>query len=309
MKTVKTKNKERVKTILRKVFFLSPVKTIGIAIPSYLWVVYHLLKEEKNPILAYLSYLLSAYALVITVTGIIRMVKWLRTGMKQNVTVQRILEKPTVDRLLHEKAFRTRAALYPGLLINLLYVGIKLSSGIYYRSAWFISLAVYYFALALMRFSLLRPVRKKDTRSREEREWRRYRICGGLLLVINSSMAGIVILAITKNAGFVYPGMMIYLMAMYTFYSVITAVINVVKYRKYGSPVLSAAKVISLTTALVAVFSLESAMLTQFAVEGQAEFRTIMTGCTGAVICLLIIGLALYMLITSTRKLHTEGDE
>lgn len=80
MKTVKMKNKEQVKTILRKVFFLSSVKTIGIAIPSYLWVVYHLLKEERNPILAYLSYFLSAYALVITVTGMIRMIMTGCTG-------------------------------------------------------------------------------------------------------------------------------------------------------------------------------------------------------------------------------------
>ena len=40
-------------------------------------------------------------------------------------------------------------------------------------------------------------------------------------------------------------------MAMYAFYNIITPVMNVVKYRKYRSPVMSAAKVINLAAALV----------------------------------------------------------
>ena len=53
-------------------------------------------------------------------------------------------------------------------------------------------------------------------------------------------------------------------MAMYAFYNIITAVMNVVKYRKYRSPVMSAAKVVSLAATLVSMLSLETAMLTQF---------------------------------------------
>ena len=97
---------------------------------------------------------------------------------------------------------------------------------------------------------------------------------------------------------------MIYVMAMYAFYSVITAVINLVKYRKYGSPVLSAAKVISLTTAMVSMFSLESAMLAQFADASQAAFKKIMTECTGGVICVIVIGMAVYMMFRSTKEIR-----
>ena len=75
-------------------------------------------------------------------------------------------------------------------------------------------------------------------------------MCGCMLFVINAALAGITILAVKKNAGFTYPGYLIYVMAMYAFYSVITAVINLVKYRKYGSPVTSAAKVINMSAAL-----------------------------------------------------------
>lgn len=49
-------------------------------------------------------------------------------------------------------------------------------------------------------------------------------------------------LAVHQNSGFEYPGMLIYVMAMYAFYAMITAVRNVIKFRRYGSPVMSAAK-------------------------------------------------------------------
>ena len=97
---------------------------------------------------------------------------------------------------------------------------------------------------------------------------------------------------------------MIYVMAIYAFYSVITAVINLVKYRKYGSPVLSAAKVISLTTAMVSMFSLESAMLAQFSDASQTAFKKIMTECTGGVICAIVIGMAVYMMFRSTKEIR-----
>lgn len=209
-----------------------------------------------------------------------------------------------IGRLIVEHTFRTQIALYPGFLINVVYVIWKLSFGIYYKSAWFISLALYYFVLAWMRLSLIRPFSVKEGEIRKKAELKRYRICGASLLVINIALSGIVVLAVKKENGFTYPGYMIYVMAMYAFYSVITAVINLVKYRKYGSPVLSAAKVISLTTAMVSMFSLESAMLAQFSDASQTAFKKIMTECTGGVICAIVIGMAVYMMFRSTKEIR-----
>lgn len=295
--------KEKTRKILKRFFFLSPLKTILIAIPLYALVIYVLIKGGINPWIDYLVYILSAYALVITVTGIGKIVKCLKTGIRQNPVVRWLLEMPVIGRILRENVFRTRVILYPGLIINIVYVGIKLYSGIYYQSAWFVSLAVYYFALALMRFSLLWPGRRRTNESKQKVELEKYRLCGGILFLLNLAMSGMVILAVTKNAGFTYSGMLIYLMAMYTFYSVITAVINIIKYRKYGRPVLSAAKVISFTTALVSLFSLETAMLSQFSTKDQMAFRKIMTACTGGAVCLIVVSLALYMIVSSTKKL------
>lgn len=289
---------------VKKFFFLTIVKTVIIAIPSYLFVIFVLVNNIQNVAISSLAYILSAYALIITITGIVRIVQLIRKPKELHPLLKKVVSIPVIGRLIKENTFRTQIALYPGFLINVVYVIWKLSFGIYYKSAWFISLALYYFVLAWMRLSLIRPFSVKEGEIRKKAELKRYRICGASLLAINIALSGIVVLAVKKENGFTYPGYMIYVMAMYAFYSVITAVINLVKYRKYGSPVLSAAKVISLTTAMVSMFSLESAMLAQFADASQTAFKKIMTECTGGVICVIVIGMAVYMIFRSTKEIR-----
>lgn len=289
---------------VKNFFFLTPVKTVIIAIPSYLFVIFVLVNNIQNEAISNLAYILSAYALIITITGIIRIVQFVHQSKEMHPLLKKVVSIPIIGRLIKENTFRTQIALYPGFLINVVYVIWKLSFGIYYKSAWFISLALYYFVLAWMRLSLIRPFSVKEGEIRKKAELKRYRICGASLLVINIALSGIVVLAVKKENGFTYPGYMIYVMAMYAFYSVITAVINLVKYRKYGSPVLSAAKVISLTTAMVSMFSLESAMLAQFSDASQTAFKKIMTECTGGVICAIVIEMAVYMMFRSTKEIR-----
>ena len=93
-------------------------------------------------------------------------------------------------------------------------------------------------------------------------------------------------------------------MAAYTFGSMTIAVINVVKYRKYNSPVYSASKAISLAAACVSMLTLESTMLNTFS-DGTMTLTDsrFMLGATGAVICLFIVTMAVYMIIQSSKKL------
>lgn len=300
-------NMNRMKKILKKLFCLPPVPTLLISVPAYGLVIYALAGKNVDPVIAYAAYFLSAYAFIITVTGITGIVRFVRQGIDQHPLVRKALGIPLVSRYLREDMFRAETGLYQGFFINLLYAGIKMFSGILYRSVWFITLAVYYILLAVMRASLLHYVRKggKDKAS----EWKRYRLCGIILLFMNIALTGIVILVIHQNSGFEYPGMLIYVMAMYAFYAAITAVRNVVKFRKYGSPVMSAAKVINLTAALVSMLSLETAMLTQFGAADDPLFRQIMTACTGAGISLIVLGMAVFMIVRSTKQMKYIKQE
>lgn len=288
-------------------FFLPPLPILLIAVPSFTFVFYVLVKETVAPAIAYLSYILSAYAMIITVIGIVDIVK----GIHEQPLVKKLLSIPVVERFLSETNFRTEISLYPSLMINLLYAGIKLFSGIHYRSVWFGTLAVYYILLAGMRFSLLHHVRRR-TQKGEDRiaELKICRLCGIILMILDWALTGIIILVISKNSGFEYPGMLIYVMALYAFYAVITAVMNVIKFRKHESPAITVTKVINLTAAMVSMLSLETAMLTQFGEAEDAVFRERMSAITGTSVCIIILGMAVYMIAHTTNQIHkATGQE
>ena len=83
--------------------------------------------------------------------------------------------------------------------------------------------------------------------------------------------------------------MMIYVMALYTFYALTMSIVDIVKYRKMGSPVMSTAKIVSLSAALVSLLNLETAMLAQIgaALGSLAMVIGILVGIVGMVLVAL----------------------
>lgn len=65
---------------MKKICFLPPLPTLLIAVPSFVLVIWVLVNESVHPLIANLAYVLSAYALVITITGVAGIVKWVRAG-------------------------------------------------------------------------------------------------------------------------------------------------------------------------------------------------------------------------------------
>lgn len=294
---------------LRKIFVLPSWLTVLVAVFGFGFVLAVAVFEIEIPALQYFSYISSAYALTVTVTGfprLIAFVKRTKRRVTEGVLIGKIRSTALGERFFGDVRFRTELSLYGGLFINFLYIGIKLYSGIRYRSVWFIALAVYYALLAAMRFVLLHKGRRSRATT-VEGELKRYRLCGFMLLIMNQALAGIVVFMVYQSKGFDYPGLLIYAMAMYSFYSVITAAVNLIKFRRHGSPVLSAAKVINLVAAMVSILSLETAMLARFGSDDDFEFRRLMTGLTGGGVCLIVIGMACFMLWRSRKQLKELG--
>ena len=99
-------------------------------------------------------------------------------------------------------------------------------------------------------------------------------------------------------------------MAAYTFTTLTVAIINVIKYRKYDSPIYSASKAISLAAASVSIITLESTMLTTFGGETMDAFtQKLMLGLTGGAIAAFIIGMAIYMIVQSTKRLNLMNNK
>ncbi|MBQ9720982.1 MAG: hypothetical protein IJV64_09860 [Oscillospiraceae bacterium] len=258
--------------------------------------------QDRHDALAYAAYLFSAYGLAVALTWAFRSLK---AAILNAAWFQRFIALPLVRRWRSDVRFRTRVSLYFGLAINLLYAVIKLVSGVRYHTSWFVVLALYYAFLAVMRFAVLSSARRDPHGQDLIAEYRRYRLCGMILFGMNAVLSGMVAFIIAHNASYEYPGTLIFLMAAYTFYTFILAIVNLVRFRKYGSPLLSAVKAIGMTAALVSMLSLETAMLDQFGGDDPARFRATMIGVTGAVICAVVLIMSVVMIVRSTRALKS----
>lgn len=151
---------DRLKAVLKKIFFLPPLPTVLIAIPSFLFV-FVMLGIGDHSAFAYIAYILSAYALIITITGLPGVMEAIRSGIDNLTLFKKIRSTALGGRLLGDDIFRSEITLHGGLFVNLLYAAINLFSGIRYRSAWFVALAFYYALLSAMRAVLVRYVHRK----------------------------------------------------------------------------------------------------------------------------------------------------
>ncbi len=202
----------------------------------------------------------------------------------------------TADRISGDEHLRTEISLYPSITMNFLMALIQLASGITYNSIWFYSLAGYYFFLVLIRFIVLNcEVSTKEARDVIV-ELKRYKLCGILLIPMNVLLAVIVFLIVIDDKGFSY-GMIYTLgLALMTFIFTGAAITNVIRYRRYNSPVLSAAKAISLIAAFVSMLSLETALFSAFGDSGSEGLRKVMTSISGSAILLITLSMSIYMI-------------
>ncbi|MBQ9080693.1 MAG: hypothetical protein IJY27_06445 [Clostridia bacterium] len=257
---------------------------------------------EESPI-AYVIYVLAFYTL-----GVVCIYCSMVLPRQYRAIKQKIYDTKYGNRFMTDVAFKNHVTLYVSLGINLLYVGVNVLSYFLYGSIWFTILAVYYTILAVMRFLLLRYFRAKQVGGDLISEWRRARVCAIILLLINFVLSGAVLMILYQNRGFEYHGMMIYVMAMYAFYVTTHSVVDIVKYRKYNSPVLTTAKIISLAAAMVSMLSLETAMLSQFGTETTVETKQILIAATGAGVSVVVITMAVYMIVRATKQINKFGS-
>lgn len=258
------------------------------------------LTGQNNSALAYLIYGLSAYCLTILIFPLPKRIR----NAKASV-MRRINRTAFGGRYVNDLAFRGSVSIYQGMTVNFLYALFRIVVGIRYTSMWFISMAVYYLVLAVLRLSLILNYRHKS----KTVELRCYRWTAWLLFLLNLPMGGMILMMVLTNSGYSYPGYVIYLSAMYTFYTMVTSVINLVKFRRLRSPILSAAKVLNFIAALMSILGLQTAMIAQFSTEGE-NYRRMMNAISGGAVWLSVILTAVYMLyLSSKQRDEVKSDE
>lgn len=233
---------------------------------------------------------LSAYSLAIFLAGLTRLC----------LAGDRRLQKHSLYRRYRsDPDFRSAVGLRTSLVVTLAYCGLKAAAGYHYRSVWFGALAFYYLALFAARWALLRLRRAGEADRR--RIWRGYRLCGWLLLALTAALGVVGFHAVRAGHSFRYPGHLIYAAALFTFYQVTMALVRL-RRRGSGGPARSAGRLLSLASALVSLFFLQTAMLAAFgqgeAWEGQINLLS------GSLVLALTAAMALYMIRSGSRQLQ-----
>ena len=257
--------------------------------------VYSMVFIGTESVVAILSYVLAFYTLMVWTLKVPKLIQFFQSFKNENKYARRWLD---------DAHLRVNTSLYGGLLWNPAYALLQLGMGFWHHTFWFSSLAGYYVILAVMRFFLVRYTTKNKPGEKQREELIRYRACGIVFLAMNLTLSVMIFFMVYWNRTFEHHEVTTIALAAYTFTAFTKAIISIIKYRKYNSPVYSAAKAISLASACVSMLTLEATMLTTFN-NGSIDLtgRRIMLGCTGAVVSVFVVVMAVYMIVQSTKKL------
>lgn len=282
---------------LKKLLYPHPAIILILVPLSIAMLVYTFIFQNED-IVAYISYFLSAYALTVVCLKIPYIIR------KANVIKN---TNPYIQIYLNNVNLRIKISLYFSLFMNTCYGIFQLGLGFFHKSLWFYSFAAYYIMLAIMRYFLLHDIKLTTAEQNAELEFKRYRFCGILLLIMNLSLMVIVFFMPWLQHHFITT----IAMAAYTFWSFSKAIVQLIKYKKYNSPLFSATKIISLAAASVSLLTLENAMLTAFGSNTSEFFKHIMTTASGLAVCTLILVIATFMIIYANihlKKLNENSE-
>lgn len=285
---------EKIQAFAASFFFRIPVfALLALSALSAMLLGYAFCGGAEETAAAYFSYALSAYTLAALCVRIPALWRAGRAAVEGNFYGRRYL---------NDKAWRARLSLYMFFFIHALYAVFKMVSGVFYRSVLFGAEAVYYLVLSLIRFVLMWGERKNDSAA----EWKSFRLCGYLLLLLNAAMTGIAALVIRRNQSFEYAGAVIYATAAYTFFRLTLAAVQTVRFRKNSRPVLTASKVLNLSASLLSLFALQTALIARFGEDGR--FAVLFNTLTGGAVCLAVVCLAVWMIARSYRSLPQRSE-
>lgn len=193
------------------------------------------------------------------------------------------------------KEKQKRIVIFTGisLFINLLYALYNGFLGVYGHSIWFMTMGIYYAILSCMRFIAIQCAYKNRKNNRIEKEYIIMKADGILLFLLTFVLTGSISLSLKYDLYKEYNEIIMITIATYTFYKVISAIVNFIKARKGNTPLIMTIRNISICDALVSLLSLEKSMYATFGDEnGNSHIMTILTGA-GVCASIILIGISM----------------
>jgi len=288
----------KVKKYIYKLFHPSNLIVLLEFIFIVISMIYLIIFKKFNTTIGYVLYLIMALFFIIIC---IKICSSLYHLINHIVDKNKYLKKYRDDHIL-----KYQISLFASLILNTIYVLFKFISGIYFKSLWLISFAIYYLILVVLRANIAKIEFKKNKDLKDE--YKTYKNAGIILLFINLFLTIVILIIVNGETLKTYNTIVAISVACYTFYLMINSIKNLIKYRKYKSPLMTSAKVVSVVTSMVSMLSLEIIMLSTFGPE-KIEFNETMIMATGGGIGIIIIIISLYMIIKVTEFLNNETEE
>lgn len=284
----------KLKNLCLKILYPHPAVIICLLPFSIALLVYSLIYFDVTSAISIVSYLFAFYMLVVVGFRTPKIVRFFQNFKNQNKYVKKWF---TDDHL------KINVSLYSSLIWNVTFAIFQLGLGFYHNSLWFYAMASYYMILAIMRFFLVKHTRVYKPNEQQQIENKKYLLCGWLLLLMNLALVVITTLIVYQNKTFNHNEITAITLATYTFVTLTFAIIGIVKYKKYNSPVYSASKNIALIASAVSVLTLETVLLSTFGGETSPAFNQIILSLTSLAIIAFAITMAVVMIVKGNKQL------
>ena len=244
---------------------------------------------------AYFLYALSAYGLTALCVKLPRLIRGMQNWMQNH---------PKVAGILKNRELRFSAELYLDQFINFAYGIFKILSGVIIGSTWIGADGIYNMVQAWIQlFQILR--RKKP--GTLVRQWRSYRFCGWLILLMHLTLIGIVFQMVNWNRVEESGEIMIIATATFAFYKFISSFLALAKDRKHTRPIDSSVRMLELSQAIFAMFSLQAGLLHVFGTgESWEHWLNLAMGC---LVCMLTVAMGIYMIRRANREIKNLQEK
>ncbi|MEE0595380.1 MAG: hypothetical protein UDD43_01530 [Agathobacter sp.] len=212
-----------------------------------------------------------------------------------------------VEKYLTDDIFQTQTMLLASLAMNIAAATFKFVMGVWFGSKWLVTVSIYFLTLSAMRLLLLNRERKSKKLETPEHkrlyDLKGYRACGYMVLFMNMIVGRMIVQMLVDNEGYDYPGLMLYLIGLFAIANFANAIYNVKKYWHIYNPMISAAKRLSFSTALVLLYTLQTSALARFG-NNHEQLRRLLNSISGAVVELVLFTMAILMIVRSNQEMH-----
>ena len=199
------------------------------------------------------------------------------------------------QRFMTDMSFRTILSAVWSAAINLAYTVYNGYLGFKHGSVWFVTMFIYYAFLFVMRCFVLVQSRS----SNRQRDFAIMRVDGILLVGLMIALTGIMSLSVKYNIVRTHGKIAMIILAVYTFFKLTVAFLNLMRVRNLLSPIIRTIRNICFADALVSLISM---LLSVFAVLKILEKGRVFIIFSGALVCMIIAMLAVSMIFYSQRS-------